>query len=106
MGFIPLGRDSLTLDQAVELMSSNPALTLVAEREDEVVGVAIGGVVGGVGWIYRLTVSLDGGASEVSQQLLAELELKLAEGGARKCATDMPPPRRCATWSGRFRRWG
>ena len=87
MGFIPLGRDSLTLDQAVELMSSNPALTLVAEREDEVVGVAIGGVVGGVGWIYRLTVSLDGGASEVSQQLLAELELKLAEGGARKVAT-------------------
>ena len=43
--------------------------------------------VAAVGWIYRLTVSLDGDASEASQQLLGELELKLAEAGARKVAT-------------------
>jgi SpoVK/Ycf46/Vps4 family AAA+-type ATPase len=87
MGLIPIGADGLTLDQAVELMSSNPASTLVAELDDDVVGVAVGGVVAAVGWIYRLTVSLDGDASAVSQQLLGELELKLAEAGARKVAT-------------------
>ena len=87
LGLIPMGKDGLTLDQAVELMNSDPVSTLVAELDDEVVGVAIGGVVAAVGWIYRLTVSLDGDASEVSQQLLGELELKLAEAGARKVAT-------------------
>lgn len=87
MGFIPTGGDGLTLDQAVELMNSNPASTLVAERDSEVVGVAIGGVMAAVGWIYRFTVSGDSDGSEVSQQLLGELELKLAEAGARKVAT-------------------
>ncbi|MGN6166897.1 MAG: ATP-binding protein [Solirubrobacteraceae bacterium] len=87
LGFVPMGGDGLTFDQAVELMSSNPVSTLVAELDDEVVGVAIGAAVAGVGWIYRLTVSGDGDTSEVSRQLLGELELKLAEAGARKVAT-------------------
>ncbi|HEY6398085.1 MAG TPA: GNAT family N-acetyltransferase [Solirubrobacteraceae bacterium] len=58
-----------------------------AEREGEVVGVAVSGVAGAVGWIYRLTVSPDVHAGELAQQLLSELELKLAEAGARKMAT-------------------
>jgi transitional endoplasmic reticulum ATPase len=87
LGVIPVGGDGLTLDQAVELMNSDPVSTLVAELDADVVGVAIGGVVGALGWIYRLTVSGDGDTSEVSQQLLGELELKLAEAGARKIAT-------------------
>ena len=86
-GSVPVGPDGLTLDQAVELMSSSPASTLVAEREGEVVGVAVSGVAGAVGWIYRLTVSPDVDTGELAQQLLSELHLKLAEAGARKVAT-------------------
>ncbi|MBV8942119.1 MAG: ATP-binding protein [Solirubrobacterales bacterium] len=70
-------------------MNANPPLTLVAEREGDTVGVAIGGVVGALGWIYRLTVAPDGDVAEVSQELISELELKLADGGARKVATVM-----------------
>lgn len=87
MGFVPMGGDGLTLDQAVELMNLNPVSTLVAQSDDGVVGVAIGAVTAAVGWIYRLTVYSDGDVSEISRELLGELELKLAEGGARKVAT-------------------
>ena len=86
-GSVPVGPDGLTLGQAVELMSSRPVSTLVAERECEVVGVAVGGVTAAFGWIYRLTVSPDVDAGELAQQLLSELELKLAEAGARKVGT-------------------
>jgi transitional endoplasmic reticulum ATPase len=86
-GSVPIGPDGLTLDQAVELISSGTASTLVAERDGEVIGVALGSVAAAVAWIHRLTVSQDGDGDEVAQQLLSELELKLAEGGARKLAT-------------------
>lgn len=86
-GAVPVGSDGLTLDQVVELISSGTASTLVAEHDGEVIGVAVGGVAAAVGWIYRLTASPDGDGEGVAQQLLSELELKLAEGGARKLAT-------------------
>ena len=82
-----MGSDGLTLDQAVELISSDNASTLVAERDGEVVGLAVGSVAAAVGWIYRLSASPDGDGEGLAQQLLSELELKLAEGGARKLAT-------------------
>ncbi len=81
---VPVGRDGLTLDQAVELMTSNPASTLVAERGGETIGVIVGGAVAALGWIYRLTVSPEVDGAETARQLLAELELKLADTGARK----------------------
>jgi transitional endoplasmic reticulum ATPase len=86
-GSVPVGSDGLTLDQAVELIISGSASTLVAERDGEVVGVALGGVAAAVGWIYRLSVAPDGEGDELAQQLLSALELKLAESGARKLAT-------------------
>jgi AAA+ superfamily predicted ATPase len=82
-----VGSDGLTLDQAVELISSGTTSTLVSERDGEVVGVAVGSVAAAVGWIYRLTVSPGRDGEEIAQRLLGELELKLAEGGARKLAT-------------------
>ena len=84
---MPVGSEGLTVDQAVELIASDTASTVVAERDGEVVGVAVGSVAAAVGWIYWLSVSLDGDGEGVAQQLLSELELKLAEGGARKLAT-------------------
>ncbi len=86
-GYVPVGHDGLTLDQAVELMTSNPGSTLVAELDGEIVGVAIAGVVAAVGWIYRLTLSdaLTDGA--VGGQLLEALERRLVDAGARKVVT-------------------
>jgi hypothetical protein len=86
-GGAPVGHDGLTLDQAVELITSNPASTLVAERDGRVVGIIVGDVVAAVGWVYRLTVDVSPDSADLAQLLIGELELKLAEGGARKVAT-------------------
>ncbi len=94
-GCVPVGHDGLTLDQAVELMTSNPGSTLVAELDGETVGVAIAGVVAAVGWIYRLTLSAGLEDGVVAGQLLDALERRLAEAGARKVVTvveDGAPP--------------
>ena len=91
-GWVPVGPDGLTLDQAVELISSGAASTLVAERDGELVGVAVGSVAAATGWIYRLSASPEGDGDALARQLLGELELKLAEGGARKLATAVREP--------------
>ena len=120
LGLIPTGKDGLTLDQAVELMIPIPprrwwqnSMTRSSAWHRRRRAA--------VGWIYRLTVSRDGNASEVSQQLLGEFELKLAEAGARKVATvvekdatSLPElgataiarSRRCDTSSGPCPDWG
>lgn len=87
LGLVPVGADGLTLDQAVELISSSTASTLVAEHDGELVGVAVGSVIAAVGWIHRLSVVAGAEGDELAQQLVSDLELKLAEGGARKLAT-------------------
>ena len=81
------GSDRLTLDQAVELISSGSAIGLVAERDGEVVGVALGSVAAAVGWIHRLTISADHDGDHVGRELLNGLELQLADSGARRIAT-------------------
>jgi MoxR-like ATPase/N-acetylglutamate synthase-like GNAT family acetyltransferase len=86
-GLLPVGADGLTLDQAVDLMSSAPAVTLVAELEGDVVGVAIGTAASVVGWIYRVTIAPELGDAQVIDQLLERLEGALAERGARKLST-------------------
>jgi transitional endoplasmic reticulum ATPase len=83
-GAVPRDQDGLSLDQAVELVSSGVAVTLVAERNGSVIGVAMGSVAAAVGWIYRLTISLGYEADGIARELLDQLELQLAEGGARK----------------------
>ena len=86
-GLLPVGADGLTLDQAVDLMGSDPAVTLVAELEGDVVGVAIGTAASVVGWIYRVTIAPELGDAQVTEQLLERLEGALAERGARKLST-------------------
>jgi transitional endoplasmic reticulum ATPase len=84
-GCVPVGADGLTLDQAVELMGSTPLLALVAEQDGRLVGVALGGVTGPVGWIHRLTLAdAVAGGRDLTQRLLQELEFRLVERGARK----------------------
>ncbi len=80
--------DELTVDQAVDLMNSNSAATVVAEGDGDVVGVGVGSVSAALGWVHRLTVLPDGHSPpEVAARLLEELEARLGERGARKVAT-------------------
>ena len=46
----------LSTDEAVDLMHSGPAVTLVAEADGELVGVALGSSSAAVGWVHRLVV--------------------------------------------------
>lgn len=103
LGLVPVGADGLTLDQAIELISSGNASTLVAEQDGELVGVAVGSVTAAVGWIYRLSVMAGAEREELGQQLVSELELKLAEGGARRLATAV---REASPPLGVFERYG
>lgn len=84
--------DSLSVDDAVRLVSSDQAVTLVAERPvGEVVGVAVAGVAAVSGWICKLVVA-PGVAepSAVAGELLGELETQLADRGARKLGVLVP----------------
>jgi hypothetical protein len=84
-GSLRAGPDGLTLDRAIEAISGAPALTLVAEDEDGLVGVAVGGVTGARGWIHRLTVAPgDPRAHDVAARLLDELGHRLGASGARR----------------------
>jgi transitional endoplasmic reticulum ATPase len=83
---LPVGPDRLTIDQAVDLISSPDIVTLVAEQDGDVVGVALGSVSAVVGWIHTLLVGGKTQDAEVCDQLLGHLEGQLAERGARRLA--------------------
>jgi transitional endoplasmic reticulum ATPase len=74
---------SLTTDQAVDLLQSPPAVTLVAEVEGDLVGMALGSTSGAIGWIHRLSVEPPH-EDQVAERLMEDLEAHLAEAGARK----------------------
>ena len=74
---------SLTVDEAVDLLQSPPAVTLVADVEGDVVGLALGSTSAAVGWIHRLTVEPRCGP-DVAERLMEELEAHLAQAGARR----------------------
>ena len=68
-------------DASMRLLSDG-GVAVVAEQGDALVGCAVGAVVGGVGWIWRIA----GRDSEVELQLLDALETALASAGARLLA--------------------
>lgn len=79
------GGGGLTVDEAVDLMNSEASVTLVAETEGELVGMAMGGASSAVGWVHRLVVAPDAANERpVAEDLLEALESRLAEAGARK----------------------
>ena len=75
----------LTLDQAVDLMTSGPAATVVAEIEGDIVGSVIGSSSAAIGWVHRLTL-LPGLSEEaaLADGLLARIEQVLAGRGVRR----------------------
>ena len=80
--------DSLSVDEAVRLVSSENALTLVAEEPGgEVVGLAVAESAAVTAGMCKLTV--DQGAADgsgIARELVAELEARLSDRGAVKLA--------------------
>jgi transitional endoplasmic reticulum ATPase len=85
-GWLPVGPDGLTLDQAVELVRADAAVALVAETNGTIEGAALGAVVGPTAWIFRLGASVDGHLGA----LASELEWRLAALGARRLVAVSP----------------
>ncbi|MFN8163697.1 MAG: AAA family ATPase [Solirubrobacterales bacterium] len=79
------GVGGLTVDQAVDLMTSSPSAAVVAEIEGDIVGSAIGSSSAAIGWVHRLTL-LPGLSDEtaIADGLLARVETLLAGRGVRR----------------------
>lgn len=80
--------DNLTVDEAVRLVTSDDAVTLVAEEAaGDVVGLAVAESAAVSAWICRLAVTPTAGEpSDIAGQLLDEVEARLADRGARRLA--------------------
>lgn len=80
--------DSLSVEEAVGLVASDAAVTLVAEEAGgDIVGVAVGESAAVSGWICKVAVAPRvSQAPEVAAELLGELEDRLADRGTRRVA--------------------
>lgn len=77
--------DGLTVDQLVDLLSSEDAVVLVAEDDGKIAGVVMGVVSNVIGWIYRISIEAQSADSDATaRHLLDETEKQLAAKGARK----------------------
>jgi MoxR-like ATPase len=86
-GCIPRGADGLSVDEAVALIGSEWAVTLVGEADGRIVGMVLTTVSAPMAWIHRVAVAtLGSGDMEVADQLLEDVEAEFTERGARKAA--------------------
>ncbi len=80
----PREPELLSVDDAVDLLDADGAVCVVADEDDDVVGVGLGVAAGAVAWVLRVIVAPGVAEGEISRRLLDELEARLAEMGARK----------------------
>jgi transitional endoplasmic reticulum ATPase len=86
-GCIPRGADGLSVDEAIALIGSESALTLVGEADGRIVGIVLSTVSAPMAWIHRVAVAgVGSGDMEVADELLEHVEAEFAERGARKAA--------------------
>jgi N-acetylglutamate synthase-like GNAT family acetyltransferase len=85
-GALPVGSDGLTAEQALELMACAAAVTVLAERDGQIVGAAVGTATGPLGFIHRLAVPPGREGDELAELVLERLERSLQERGVRKFA--------------------
>ena len=98
-GCMPRGNDGLSVDEAVELIGSERAVTLVAEADGRIIGMVLTTASAPIAWIHRVAVVTDAAAeSEVADQLLERAEAEFADRGARKIVS-------AARSVGDVRRW-
>src|SRR3954447_18683432 len=83
-GHVPRGEDRLSIDEAVELIGSEQAVTLLAEADGRLVGMVLSTASAPTAWIHRVVVADN--AVEVADQLLEHVEAEFTERGARKVA--------------------
>ena len=98
-GCMPRGDDGLSVDEAVELIGSERAVTLVGEADGRIIGMVLTTASAPIAWIHRVAVVTDAAAElEVADQLLERAEAEFADRGARKAVS-------AATAVGGARRW-
>jgi transitional endoplasmic reticulum ATPase len=84
-GCVPCGDDGLSVGEAVELIGSEQAVTVLAEADGRLVGMVLGTAAAPIAWVRRIAVAGDdAAAAEVADQLLDHVEAQFAERGARK----------------------
>ena len=67
-------------------MASDSAVTVVAERDAQIMAAAVGAAAGPLGTVHRLTVASGADADELAEVVLGRLEASLGERGVRKFA--------------------
>ena len=83
------GRDGLSVDEAVALIGSEHAVTVVAEADGRLVGMVLGTATTPTAWIHRVAVAGEDPA-EVADDLLEYLEAEFTERGVRHVASTAP----------------
>lgn len=82
-GSLPQGADGLSVDQAVDLLTSERSIAVVAEDDRGLLGMGLGAASGVVGWILRIVTLRDAPATGVIHDLVEAIESRLAEDGVR-----------------------
>jgi transitional endoplasmic reticulum ATPase len=84
-GCIPRGPDGLSVDEAVALIGSEPAVTLVGDVDGRIVGMVLSTVSVPTAWVHRIAVAGETSTdAEIADELLEHVEAAFAERGARK----------------------
>jgi len=84
---VPDVDDGLAVEQAVDLLSAEGAVALVAETDGRLVGAVLGAVSPVTAWIHRLSMLPEQpDEQEIAERLLDELEARFAQAGVRKLA--------------------
>jgi len=86
-----------SIDEAVELIASEHAVTVLAEADGRLVGMVLSTASAPTAWIHRVVVAEDAAAVDVADLLLEYVEAEFAERGAHKVAS--------AAAAGRPREW-
>ncbi len=76
--------DLIGADDGADLLQTAEAVSVVADDDGGIVGVALGIAVGPIGWVLRVTEGSEASDPDLIRRLLDELEARLAEVGARK----------------------
>lgn len=84
-GALPIGNDGLSVDQAVDLLAADTSVTLIAEDDRGVLGVATAAVSGVIAWILRVaTTEVGPSKSTTTERLLEGVVQRLSQCGVRK----------------------
>ncbi|MBA3301727.1 MAG: hypothetical protein H0T15_07630 [Thermoleophilaceae bacterium] len=85
-GDLPVASDGLTADQALDLMASPSAVTVVAERDGGIVAACVATATGPLAFFHRLSVPPAEEGDELAGQVLELIEETLRARGVERFA--------------------